>query len=79
MKLDKTKPYGEVFGVHQASFEQDGKYFDAHGDEIKAAAPEAQAPAPEPAAPEADAPDAAPAAAPQADAAPAKSKGGNKK
>lgn len=35
MKLDKNKSYGEVIGISQARFEQDGVLFDALGDEIK--------------------------------------------
>jgi hypothetical protein len=34
-KLDKSKPYGEVFGDPQGHrYEQDGKLFDALGEEI---------------------------------------------
>jgi hypothetical protein len=40
--LDKSKPYGEVYGVHFARFEQDGKYFDGDGKELK---PEPEKPA----------------------------------
>ncbi len=35
MALDKTKPYGEVYGQSTVRYEQDGKQFDVHGDEIK--------------------------------------------
>ena len=35
MKLDKSKPYGQVFGDGVAhSFEQDGRQFDHEGNEI---------------------------------------------
>ena len=34
MKLDKSKPYGQVSGEHSAAFEQDGAFFDIHGNEI---------------------------------------------
>ncbi|THF55917.1 hypothetical protein [Pseudothauera rhizosphaerae] len=48
MKLDKTKSYGEIYGrtPDGARFHQDGRYFDAHGDEIvrKAAVEEPVAP-----------------------------------
>jgi hypothetical protein len=40
--LDKSKPYGEVYGVHFARYEQDGKYFDGDGKELK---PEPEKPA----------------------------------
>ena len=32
--LDRTKPYGEVYGIHHAKYEQDGKLFNAAGKEI---------------------------------------------
>lgn len=32
--LDKTKPYGEVYGISVAKFEQDGVLFDVFGNEI---------------------------------------------
>lgn len=31
MKLDTKKPYGQIFGHHSASYEQDGKLFDGGG------------------------------------------------
>lgn len=34
MKLNKDKPYGQVSGEHSAAFEQDGAFFDIHGNEI---------------------------------------------
>lgn len=34
MKLDKSKPYGQVSGEHSAAFEQDGAFFDINGNEI---------------------------------------------
>lgn len=35
MKLDKSKPHGIISGEHfGAAFEQDGRVFDADGDEI---------------------------------------------
>jgi len=34
MKLDKTKKYGEVFGISGAKYEQGGILFDVHGNEI---------------------------------------------
>jgi hypothetical protein len=34
-KLDRSKPFGEVFGGHPARFEQDGKFFNSAGDEIE--------------------------------------------
>jgi len=34
MKLDKSKPYGQISGEHSAMFEQNGAFFDAHGDEV---------------------------------------------
>jgi hypothetical protein len=34
MKLDKKKPYGYVSGDIRARFEQDGRLFDADGDEL---------------------------------------------
>lgn len=36
-QLDKSKPHGEVFGDDPVRrFEQNGKYFDAKGDEVGA-------------------------------------------
>ena len=32
--LDRTKPYGEVYGIHHAKYEQDGKLFNASDREI---------------------------------------------
>ena len=34
-KLDTARPYGKICGDHEASFEQDGRYFDANGDELE--------------------------------------------
>lgn len=34
MKLNKDKPYCHVAGEHSAAFEQDGAFFDIHGNEI---------------------------------------------
>lgn len=34
-KLDRSKPFGEVWGDHPARFEQDGKLFNAAEDEIE--------------------------------------------
>lgn len=34
MKLDKSKSYGQISGEHSAVFEQNGAFFDAHGDEV---------------------------------------------
>lgn len=34
MKLDRTKPYGTVYGDADHAFEQDGRLFDHNGDEI---------------------------------------------
>jgi len=34
--LNKKKPYGTIYGKHFASYEQDNKYFDHAGKEIKA-------------------------------------------
>jgi hypothetical protein len=33
-KFDPKKPYGEVFGVASHRYEQDGKRFDASGNEV---------------------------------------------
>ena len=33
-QLDKSKPYGEVFGYPGVAFDQDGKHFDATGNQI---------------------------------------------
>lgn len=35
-KLDRSKPFGTVHGVHAASYEQDGVHFDAAGNEVGA-------------------------------------------
>lgn len=35
MQLDRKRPYGEVYGDHPARFEQDGKLFNAAGQEIE--------------------------------------------
>lgn len=37
--LDRSQPYGEVYGAGGIAFEQDGKYFDRSGNQI----PEAEA------------------------------------
>jgi cell division septation protein DedD len=34
-KLDRSRPFGEVFGDHPARFEQDGKFFNAAEAEIE--------------------------------------------
>lgn len=34
-KLDRSKPFGEVWGDHPARFEQDGKFFNAAEAEIE--------------------------------------------
>ena len=34
MKLNKDKPYCHVAGEHSAAFEQDGAFFDIHGNEV---------------------------------------------
>ena len=34
-KLDRSKPFGEVWGDYPARFEQDGKFFNASEDEIE--------------------------------------------
>lgn len=39
--FDKSRPYGQVFGLHAASYEQDGRLFDAAGHEIKPEKPQA--------------------------------------
>lgn len=33
-KLDRTRPYGEIFGMAAAAYEQDGRYFNRSGEEI---------------------------------------------
>lgn len=33
--LDRSKPYGEIIGPHRAAYDQDGKFFDTHGNEIR--------------------------------------------
>jgi len=33
-KLNREKPYGEVFGLTDARYYQNGKYFNAAGDEV---------------------------------------------
>lgn len=60
--LDRTKPYGEVWGeAGGAKFEQDGILFDAHGRELKKPVHEVdeapEAPTPEAPVPEAPTPD----------------------
>ncbi len=48
--LDKTRPYGTITGLHgTARYEQDGRYFDAQGNDLSEpeqaqAAPQAPAP-----------------------------------
>lgn len=32
MHLDKTKPFGHVYGIPGVAFEQDGKYFRTNGE-----------------------------------------------
>jgi len=32
IKLDKTRPFGQVFGDPKVGFEQDGRYFDHAGE-----------------------------------------------
>ena len=34
MAIDWSKPYGEVQGIHKARYEQEGKQYDLHGDEV---------------------------------------------
>lgn len=34
MKLDKSKPYGEVYGTCPYRYEQGGKYFNGAGNEV---------------------------------------------
>jgi hypothetical protein len=36
MKLDRKRHFGEVFGNAPYKYEQDGKYFDADGNEVTA-------------------------------------------
>lgn len=38
-KLDRSRPYGEVFGDRRVHFEQDGKTFDAQGVQVEDEAP----------------------------------------
>lgn len=33
-QLDKSKPFGEVFGCPGVAFEQDGKHFDSTGNQV---------------------------------------------
>lgn len=34
MRLDKSKPFGEVYGPAKYRYEQNGRYFDADGNEV---------------------------------------------
>lgn len=34
MKLDRTRPFGDVFGDHPARYEQDGLFFNVADDQI---------------------------------------------
>lgn len=38
--LDRSRPFGEVYGVSTHRYEQDGKRFDVHGNELTLAAPQ---------------------------------------
>lgn len=50
MKLDRNRPYGQVFGDAQYAYEQDGKLFDHQGEEVGAepVATEQKKPGPKP-------------------------------
>jgi hypothetical protein len=37
MKLDRTRPFGQVFGSPEFAYEQDNKVFDHNGDEVRQA------------------------------------------
>ena len=43
MKLDRTKPFGTVFGSSDHTYEQDGKWFDQEGNLVPQGEPEAEA------------------------------------
>ena len=34
MAIDWSKPYGEIQGIHKARYEQEGKQYDLHGDQV---------------------------------------------
>ena len=36
MTIDWSKPYGEIQGIYLAKYEQDGIYYDLHGEQLKA-------------------------------------------
>lgn len=36
MKLDKSKPYGEVYGDCSFNYTQNGKFFNAKGEQVNA-------------------------------------------
>lgn len=46
-KLDRSRPFGEVFGFGKVRFEQDGKQFDVNEDELVSDAQAGEEPAPE--------------------------------
>lgn len=46
-KLDRSRGYGEIFGPDAGKYEQDGRIFDASGDEIGGVAIETTAEKPE--------------------------------
>lgn len=35
MTIDWSKPYGEIQGIYLAKYEQDGIYYDLHGEQLK--------------------------------------------